>query len=223
MANDNGIKHFIDLSTVPASELRSILDDAKARKARLKAGEIEKPYAGKVLAMIFEKPSTRTRVSFDVGMRQLGGETIMLTGSEMQLGRSETIADTAKVLSRYVDAIMIRTTSHDRMLELAEYATVPVINALTDDTHPCQIMADVLTYEEHRGSIQGKTFAWMGTATTFSIRWSRLRRVLTSTSISQRRKAANPSRNISIGRKRTALASCPPWTRKRRRRVRIAS
>lgn len=162
MANDNGIKHFIDLSAVPASELRAIMEDAKARKARLKAGETEKPFAGKVLAMIFEKPSTRTRVSFDVGMRQLGGETIMLTGSEMQLGRSETIADTAKVLSRYVDAIMIRTTSHDRMLELAEYATVPVINALTDDTHPCQIMADVLTYEEHRGPIKGKTFAWMG-------------------------------------------------------------
>lgn len=156
------VKHFIDLAAVPAAELRSILEDAKIRKARLKAGEIEKPLAGKVLAMIFEKPSTRTRVSFDVGMRQLGGETIMLTGSEMQLGRSETIADTAKVLSRYVDAIMIRTTSHDRMLELAEHATVPVINALTDDTHPCQIMADILTYEEHRGPVKGKTFAWMG-------------------------------------------------------------
>lgn len=199
------------------------MEDAKARKARLKAGEMEKPFAGKVLAMIFEKPSTRTRVSFDVGMRQLGGETIMLTGSEMQLGRSETIADTAKVLSRYVDAIMIRTTSHDRMLELAEYATVPVINALTDDTHPCQIMADVLTYEEHRGPIKGKTFAWMGTATTSSTRWSKLRRVLISTSISQRRKAANPSRNMSIGRRRTARTSCPPPIRNGRRAVRIAS
>ncbi len=162
MAKNNGIRHFIDLSAVPSTELRGILEDAKARKARLKAGALEKPFAGKVLAMIFEKPSTRTRVSFDVGMRQLGGETIMLTGSEMQLGRSETIADTAKVLSRYVDAIMIRTTVHDRMLELAEHATVPVINALTDDTHPCQIMADVLTYEEHRGPVKGKTFAWMG-------------------------------------------------------------
>ncbi|MGU3401047.1 ornithine carbamoyltransferase [Brucellaceae bacterium D45D] len=160
--SNNSIKHFIDLSAVPATELRAIMEDAKAIKARLKAGESYKPLAGKVLAMIFEKPSTRTRVSFDVGMRQLGGETLMLTGSEMQLGRSETIADTAKVLSRYVDAIMIRTTSHDRMLELAEHATVPVINALTDDTHPCQIMADVLTYEEHRGPIKGKTFAWMG-------------------------------------------------------------
>ncbi len=112
--------------------------------------------------MIFDKPSTRTRVSFDVGMRQLGGETIMLTGTEMQLGRSETIADTAKVLSRYVDAIMIRTTAHERLLELTEHATIPVINGLTDDTHPCQIMADIMTFEEHRGPVAGKTFAWTG-------------------------------------------------------------
>ena len=115
-----------------------------------------------MLAMIFDKPSTRTRVSFDVGMRQLGGETIMLTGTEMQLGRSETIADTAKVLSRYVDAIMIRTTAHERLLELTEHATVPVINGLTDDTHPCQLMADIMTFEEHRGPVAGKTFAWVG-------------------------------------------------------------
>lgn len=162
MNGQNGIRHFTDLSSLSAQELRAILEDAKVRKARCKAGEVEKPLAGKVLAMVFEKPSTRTRVSFDVGMRQLGGETIMLTGAEMQLGRSETIADTAKVLSRFVDAIMIRTTAHERMLELAEYATVPVINALTDDTHPCQIMADVLTFEEHRGPVEGKTFAWMG-------------------------------------------------------------
>ena len=162
MISKNGVKHFTDLADISSAELRMIMDDAKQLKARTKAGEINKSLSGKVLAMIFEKPSTRTRVSFDVGMRQLGGETLMLTGSEMQLGRSETIADTAKVLSRFVDAIMIRTTSHDRMLELAEYATVPVINALTDDTHPCQIMADILTYEEHRGPVEGKTFAWMG-------------------------------------------------------------
>ena len=155
-------RHFIDLSAVSAADLRFMLDDARARKARLKAGEREKPFEGKVLAMIFDKPSTRTRVSFDVAMRQLGGETIMLTGAEMQLGRSETIADTAKVLSRYVDAIMIRTTAHTRLLELAENATVPVINGLTDDTHPCQIMADIMTYEEHRGSVKDKLFAWSG-------------------------------------------------------------
>lgn len=156
------LRHFTDLSAISGQDLRAILDDAAARKARLKAGERSKPLDGKVLAMIFDKPSTRTRVSFDVGMRQLGGETIMLTGTEMQLGRSETIADTAKVLSRYVDAIMIRTTSHDRLIELTENATIPVINGLTDDTHPCQLMADMLTYEEHRGSISGKTFAWSG-------------------------------------------------------------
>ncbi len=156
------IRHFTDLSAMSSADLRAILDDAAVRKSRIKAGERSRPFDGKVLAMIFEKPSTRTRVSFDVAMRQLGGETIMLTGAEMQLGRSETIADTAKVLSRYVDAIMIRTTAHDRLLELAEHATVPVINGLTDDTHPCQLMADVMTYEEHRGSIAGRTFAWTG-------------------------------------------------------------
>jgi len=156
------VRHFLDLAAVPAGELRAILDGAKARKAALKAGGRDTPLDGKVLAMIFEKPSTRTRVSFDVAMRQLGGETIMLTGTEMQLGRDETIADTAKVLSRYVDVIMIRTKEHERLLELADAATVPVINALTDDTHPCQIMADVMTYEEHRGSIEGRRIAWSG-------------------------------------------------------------
>ncbi|MEI5681564.1 ornithine carbamoyltransferase [Mesorhizobium sp. CGMCC 1.15528] len=158
----SGIRHFTDLSAVSDTTLRGILDDAVARKGRLKAGERSRPLEGKVLAMIFDKPSTRTRVSFDVGMRQLGGETIMLTGTEMQLGRSETIADTAKVLSRYVDAIMIRTTSHERLLELTENATIPVINGLTDDTHPCQLMADVMTIEEHRGPVAGKTVAWVG-------------------------------------------------------------
>ena len=156
------MRHFTDLSALPSSELRSIMDDARARKARLKSGQRERPLDGKVLAMIFEKPSTRTRVSFDVGMRQLGGETIMLTGAEMQLGRSETIADTAKVLSRYVDAIMIRTTEHARLTELTQHATVPVINGLTDDTHPCQIMADLLTFEEHRGPVKDRLFAWTG-------------------------------------------------------------
>ncbi|GLQ36643.1 ornithine carbamoyltransferase, catabolic [Rhizobium albus] len=155
-------RHFIDLSTTTADDLRGMIDNARTIKDALKSGQGDKPLAGKVLAMIFEKPSTRTRVSFDVGMRQLGGETLFLSGTEMQLGRAETIADTAKVLSRYVDIIMIRTTEHSRLLELAEHATVPVINALTDDTHPCQIMADILTFEEHRGPIKGKTVAWSG-------------------------------------------------------------
>lgn len=155
-------KHFLDLSAVGSQDLRLILEDAKSRKIATKNGTADKPLAGKMLAMIFEKPSTRTRVSFDVGMRQLGGETLFLSGTEMQLGRAETIGDTAKVLSRYVDAIMIRTTDHNRLLELAEHATVPVINGLTDETHPCQIMADIMTFEEHRGPVRGKTLAWTG-------------------------------------------------------------
>lgn len=156
------IRNFTDLAALPPETLRGILEDAKAMKADFKRGIRHKPHAEKTLAMIFEKPSTRTRVSFDVGMRQLGGETIMLTGSEMQLGQSETIADTARILSRFVDIITIRTTSHARMLELACHACVPVINALTDDTHPCQIMADIMTYEEHRGPVRGRVFAWLG-------------------------------------------------------------
>ncbi|OJF98517.1 ornithine carbamoyltransferase [Pararhizobium antarcticum] len=157
-----GTRHFLDLSAMTSGDLRVIMDDAKSRKTATKAGTAEKPLAGKMLAMIFEKPSTRTRVSFDVGMRQLGGETLFLSGTEMQLGRAETIGDTAKVLSRYVDAIMIRTTDHTRLLELAEHATVPVINGLTDTTHPCQIMADIMTFEEHSGPVKDKTIAWTG-------------------------------------------------------------
>ena len=140
-----------------SSDLRTMLDRPARMKAKLQGARRQrtKPLAGKTLAMIFEKPSTRTRVSFDVGMRQLGGEAIMLTGAEMQLGRGETIADTARVLSRYVDAIMIRILSHDALLELAAHATVPVINGLTRRSHPCQVMADVMTFEEHRGPIKG--------------------------------------------------------------------
>lgn len=155
-------RHFLDLAAVPAPHLRTMIEAAKKRKLAQANGTTDRPLAGKVLAMIFEKPSTRTRVSFDVGMRQLGGETIILSGDDMQLGRDETIADTAKVLSRYVDIIMIRTKEHDRLLEMAGAATVPVINGLTNDTHPCQIMADVMTYEEHRGPIAGKKLAWSG-------------------------------------------------------------
>jgi ornithine carbamoyltransferase len=121
--------------------------------------------------MIFDKPSTRTRVSFDVAMRQLGGEPLMLTGQEMQLGRGETIADTAKVLSRFVDAIMIRTLDHEMLTELAQHATVPVINGLTKRSHPCQVMADVLTFEEHRGPIRGKTVAWTGDTNNVLASW----------------------------------------------------
>lgn len=169
----SGPKHFLDLTEVSAAELRRILDASALIKSRRRKGELakERPLEGKVLAMIFDKPSTRTRVSFDVGMRELGGETIMLTGAEMQLGRGETIADTARVLSRYVDAIMIRILDHDDLLELARYASVPVINGLTKRSHPCQIMADLLTFEEHRGSIQGRTIAWTGDSNNVLASW----------------------------------------------------
>ena len=167
----NKPRHFLDLNAIPASELRNILDLGLAIKARQKAHRAGKPLEGRTLAMIFDKPSTRTRVSFDVGMRQLGGEAIMLTGAEMQLGRGETIADTARVLSRFVDAIMIRILSHDALTELAEYATVPVINGLTRRSHPCQVMADVMTFEEHRGPIAGRTVAWTGDANNVLTSW----------------------------------------------------
>ena len=169
-------KHFLDLHQVDAADLRGILEDSKARKsARLGLGKVlpdaDAPLNGKLLAMIFEKPSTRTRVSFDVGMRQLGGDTLMLSATDMQIGRGETIADTARVLSRYVDAIMIRCKGHDMLLEMAEYASVPVINGLTDDSHPCQLMADVMTIEEHRGPIAGQKVAWSGDGNNVATSW----------------------------------------------------
>ena len=166
-------RHFLDLTDFTSGELRMLLDASAAMKARRRKGEppAERPLAGKMLAMVFDKPSTRTRVSFDVAMRELGGETIMLTGAEMQLGRGETIGDTAKVLSRYVDAIMIRTLDHEMVRELARSATVPVINGLTKLTHPCQIMADVMTFEEHRGPIRGRTVAWTGDANNVLASW----------------------------------------------------
>ena len=167
------VRHFLDISELPLGELRNMLSASAAMKAKLKAHEKgKKPLEGKTLAMIFDKPSTRTRVSFDVGMRQLGGESIMLTGTEMQLGRGETIADTARVLSRYVDAIMIRILNHDALLELAAHATVPVINGLTRRSHPCQVMADLMTFEEHRGSIEGKTVAWTGDDNNVLASWA---------------------------------------------------
>jgi ornithine carbamoyltransferase len=166
----NGIRHFLDLVDVPASELRGIIAASRAMKGRRSRGA-SAPLAGKTLAMIFDRPSTRTRVSFDVGMRQLGGESITLTGQEMQLGRGETIADTARVLSRYVDAIMIRTLDHKLVTELAAHATVPVINGLTRRSHPCQVLADVMTFEEHRGMIRGRTVAWTGDANNVLASW----------------------------------------------------
>ncbi len=161
------MNHFLDIHKTDATDLRQMIDSARKMKtARLDrprgAADDEQPLKGHMVALIFEKPSTRTRVSFDVGVRQMGGETMVLSGREMQLGHGETIADTARVLSRYVDLIMIRTFEEATLLEMAEHATVPVINGLTNRTHPCQIMADVMTYEEHRGPIAGKKVVWCG-------------------------------------------------------------
>ena len=159
--------HFLDIHKTDPDALRSILTSAsemKAARAGRTRGARDDDLAldGRVVALIFEKPSTRTRVSFDVGVRQMGGDVMILSGSEMQLGSGETIADTARVLSRYVDLIMIRTFEEEALLELADHATVPVINGLTNRTHPCQIMADILTFEEHLGPIAGKKVTWCG-------------------------------------------------------------
>ncbi|NHX28024.1 ornithine carbamoyltransferase, partial [Escherichia coli] len=160
-------KHFLDINATDPADLRAMIDSAKAMKTARNgrprgAADDDTPLAGHMVALIFEKPSTRTRVSFDVGVRQLGGQTMVLSGQDMQLGHGETIADTARVLSRYVDLIMIRTFEEATLLEMAEHATVPVINGLTNRTHPCQIMADIQTYEAHRGPIAGKKVVWCG-------------------------------------------------------------
>jgi ornithine carbamoyltransferase len=163
------VRHFLDLIDVPAAQLRRMIEVAHAMKA--KRDRTERPLAGKTLAMIFERPSTRTRVSFEVAMRQLGGDVILLSAEEMQLGRGETLADTARVLSRYVDAIMMRAIDADELLELARHATVPVINGLTRRSHPCQVLADVMTFEEHLGPIRGRTVAWSGDANNVCTSW----------------------------------------------------
>lgn len=152
--------NFIDLDQIEAKELRKIVDLAKL----LKKDKLNYKLAGKNLAMIFEKSSTRTRISFEVGMNQLGGSAIVMNKSDTQLGKGETVADTAKVLSRFVDGVMVRVNSHDTILELAENATIPVINALSDFSHPCQIMASVIAIEENLGDIFGKKLAWFGDA-----------------------------------------------------------
>jgi ornithine carbamoyltransferase len=165
------VRHFLDLIDIPKPVLQGLIDRSRRMKAALKRGEQNKPLAGKTLAMIFDKPSTRTRVSFDVGMRQLCGESIMLTAQEMQLGRGETLADTARVLSRFVDAIVIRILDHEAIAEMARHASVPVINALTRRSHPCQVLADVMTFEEKKGSIKGRTVAWTGDANNVLASW----------------------------------------------------
>jgi ornithine carbamoyltransferase len=169
-------KHFLDLSDHDGATLCAIIDDAKIRKiARVGwpkgVADKDAPLTGRVLAMIFDKQSTRTRISFDVAMRQLGGTTLMLTGNEMQLAREETIADTARVISRYVDAIMIRLLDHEMVEELAANASIPVISGLTKWSHPVQVMADVMTFEEHRGPIKGAVVAWSGDSNNVLNSW----------------------------------------------------
>lgn len=166
-------RHFLDLADVSGAELRRIIDTGRAIKSRrrsLSAGD-DRLLAGRRIAMIFEQPSMRTRMSFDVGIRELGGEPLMVTGKEIELGQREAIADTARVLSRYVDGIMLRVLDHDLLTELARHATVPVINGLTKRSHPCQVMADVLTFEEHRGPIAGRTVAWTGDSNNVLSSW----------------------------------------------------
>jgi ornithine carbamoyltransferase len=169
-------KHFLDLHEMASAELRSILasaHDMKAARAGWPKGrrEIAEPLKGKALALLFERPSTRTRVSFEMAMKQLGGEVIVLNAGDMQLGRGETIADTARVLSRYVDGIMLRAAKHTHLTELASAATVPVINGLTDHTHPCQVMADLQTLEERKGDVSKQTIGWLGDGNNVAASW----------------------------------------------------
>ncbi len=170
------LRHFLDIHHIDAGELRKILTrsvELKAKRVGAPQGQVDDPppLAGRALAMLFEKPSTRTRVSFDMAIRQLGGESVILNGDDMQIDRGESIADTARVLSCYVDAIMIRTFAHETLQELSRNATVPVINGLTDESHPCQLMADVMTFEEHRGAIAGRTIAWFGDGNNMAKTW----------------------------------------------------
>jgi ornithine carbamoyltransferase len=161
-------RHFLDLDRVDATALRHMLDHGLAYK---RGFDRSQPLQGKMLAMIFEKPSTRTRLSFEVAMKQLGGDCVVMSSSDSQLSRGETAADTARVLSRYVDAIMIRTTQAAKLEELAQHATVPVINGLTDASHPCQLMADVMTLEEQKGAAAGKIVAWSGDGNNVAVSW----------------------------------------------------
>jgi ornithine carbamoyltransferase len=172
----DAIRHFLDISDFSKAELRAVLDRSQAMKLARKGwpkghAEAAQPLKGRVLAMIFQQPSTRTRVSFEVAMRQLGGEVLVISANDMQLGRGETVSDTARVLSRYVDAIMIRAKRHDHLLELAQHATIPVINGLTNKSHPCQVMADIMTFEEHRGAIDKHAIAWVGDGNNVATSW----------------------------------------------------
>jgi len=165
------MKHFLTLDDLTPHQLRQLLDRAVALKTRQQQGELYRPFVGKTQVLIFTKASTRTRVSFETGFGQFGGTTIFLAPDHSQLGRGEPVADTARVLSRMADIVVIRTAEHKQLLDFAEHASVPVINALTDDYHPCQLLADIMTYEEHRGSIQGRRVAWIGDGNNMCHSW----------------------------------------------------
>ncbi|MBE1236526.1 ornithine carbamoyltransferase [Phaeovibrio sulfidiphilus] len=173
MTTSSAPRHFLDLRDFDSVTLRALISQAVGLKAdhRSRLEQDIRALRGRTLAMIFEKNSTRTRVSFEVGMRQLGGDPLVLSRGDLQLSRGETISDTARVLSRYVDAIMLRTDSHDRLLELARHSSVPVINGLTEKAHPCQVMADIMTFEEHRGAIRGRSVAWVGDGNNMAYSW----------------------------------------------------
>ena len=166
------MRHFLDLKDFSTGTLQAMLDDGLRMKAAKKSVEVhDLPLSGKTVAMIFEKPSTRTRISFEVGIKQLGGTPLALLSTDLQLGRGESVEDTARVLSRYVDAIMIRCYKHDTLLTLAKNATVPVINALTQRSHPCQLMADLMTMIEYHGPLAGQTVAWLGDGNNVAVSW----------------------------------------------------
>ena len=165
------VRHFLTLKDLSPSELNHVIESAIALKKAHREGNQPPVFAGKVLGMIFEKSSTRTRVSFEAGMAQLGGSALFLSPTDTQLGRGEPIEDSARVISRMVDIIMIRTFGHDKIERFAEYSDVPVINALTDSFHPCQLLADIQTFVEHRGAIQGKTVAWIGDGNNMCHSW----------------------------------------------------
>ncbi|MGB1158638.1 MAG: ornithine carbamoyltransferase [Porticoccaceae bacterium] len=165
------VRHFLTLKDLSPTELHQVVESAIALKKAHRAGTQQPVFAGKVLAMIFEKSSTRTRVSFEAGMAQLGGSALFLSPSDTQLGRGEPIEDSARVISRMADLVMIRTFGHDKIERFAQYSDVPVINALTDSFHPCQLLADIQTFVEHRGAIQGKTVTWIGDGNNMCHSW----------------------------------------------------
>jgi ornithine carbamoyltransferase len=208
MSTRGKARHFLDIHELESGDLRRIIDlasDLKGEGGRTAAERLPR----KTLAMIFDKPSTRTRVSFEVAIKALGGDAVVLNAKDMQLGRGETIEDTARVLSRYVDAIMIRTDSHAKLLQLAEAADVPVINGLTDFSHPCQIMADIMTFEEHRGPIRGRTLAWTGDGNNVVNSWIHA---------AQR---FDFSLNIACPRELRPAREVVTWAEQRQARVRI--